>query len=318
MTMNEALRIRPLVPGADDAAYLNVINTVARESPDRTSTAQDELEAERKMPSHDPHGQLIAELDGQPVGIGFGRLNPLDVIDRIGWFSASVLPEFRRRHIGTALAEAALQGLRTRGATKLRAGTREENLAGNAFLRSLGFQACRTESYMRRPLETLPSRVGENTEIDIRETTLDDDDLRLTVDLINETFKEDWDRMPVTVEGRRARATEFARQGGILRTVVATLRGQTVGLVQAFISPRDNAELKVQRGALMALGVLKPFRRQGIAAALMLWGLQFLKASGMSEAELYVDNSNPTQALDIYLKLGFQVVRKFLDYEQPA
>jgi len=315
--MNGELKIRPLVPGADDTAFLNIINQVAKEIPDRTPIAQDELEANRKEPDYDSHAQFIAELDGRAVGIGAGELNPLD--DRhVGWVSVNVLPEFRRRHIVTALAEAVRQVLRARGAKKLRAATREENLAGNAFIRSLGFEASRTESWLLRPLEHLPSRVGENTEVRIRETTLSDDDLRLTTELINETFKEDWSHVPHTVEERRQRASEFARQGVIMRTLVAMLGGKAVGQIQPVISPRKIAALKVQRGMLMGLGVLKPFRRQGIATALMLKGMQSLKDHGMTEAELYVDNSNPARALDIYVKLGFHVVRKFLHYEQAV
>jgi len=48
--MNGVLRIRPLVPGADDAEYLNIINRIADEFPDRTPIALDELEADRTMP----------------------------------------------------------------------------------------------------------------------------------------------------------------------------------------------------------------------------------------------------------------------------
>ena len=312
--MNEELKIRPLVPGADDAAYLNIINRVAQEFPDRTPVAQDELELRRSMPYFDPHGQFIAELDGHAVGIGLGEMNPLDT-NRIGWVSASVLPEFRRRHIGIALAETAMQGLRVRGAKKLMSDTREENTAGIAFLNSLGFKECRTESWMRRHLEHLPSGVRENTAVRIRETTLDDDDLQLTVELINEAFKEEWDFTPVNVEARRKRATELTRQGGTIQTLVAMVEGQAAGMVQAMISTREIAALKVQRGTLLGLCVLKPFRQQGIATALMLRGLQFLQDHGMTEAELFVDNSNPAKALDIYLKLGFRVVRKILDYE---
>jgi mycothiol synthase len=312
-----SLKVRPLVAGADDAVYVDIANRIAEELPDEPPIALDELEARRAMPYYDPRGEFVAELDGRAVGLGRGQMNPLDE-ERVGWVSASVLPEFRRRHIGTALAAAAMQGLRTRGAKKLRAGSLEENVAGVAFLRSLGFRECRSESWMRRTLDHLPGGVGENDAVTIRETTLDDDDLQLTVDLINETFKEDWDFSPVTVEARRKRATELARQGGVVMTWVAMLDGRPAGMVQARVSPRDIAALKVQRGELLGLGVLKTFRQRGIAKALMIRGLQFLKARGMAEADLSVDNSNPAEALDLYLGLGFRIVRRFLIYEMPG
>jgi ribosomal protein S18 acetylase RimI-like enzyme len=294
---------------------MNIVNRIARELPDETPITQDELETRRTMPHYDPHGQFIAELDGRAVGIGWGRMHPRDT-NRVGWVSASVLPEFRRRHIGTALAETALQGLRARGAKKLISGAWESDPAGIAFLRSLGFQECRSESCMRRTLEQLSSGIGENTAVKIWETTLDDDDIQLTVDLINEAFKEDWNFVPVTVEGRRIRAAKLAEEGGVLQTWAAMLEGRPVGMVQARISQREIAALNVQRGTLLGLCVLKPFRQQGIATALMIQGLQFLKARGMAEAELDVDNFNPARALDIYRKLGFGVVRRFLNYEK--
>jgi ribosomal protein S18 acetylase RimI-like enzyme len=68
--------------------------------------------------------------------------------------------------------------------------------------------------------------------------------------------------------------------------------------------------------ALLGLGVLKPFRQQGIAKALMIRGLKFLKSRGMTEADLFVDNSNPARAAGLYLKLGFRTVRRILDYEK--
>jgi len=46
----------------------------------------------------------------------------------------------------------------------------------------------------------------------------------------------------------------------------------------------------------------------------MLHGLKFLKAKGMQEAELGVDDSNPTRAIELYKKVGFKVVKKDLTY----
>lgn len=42
----------------------------------------------------------------------------------------------------------------------------------------------------------------------------------------------------------------------------------------------------------------------------MLHLMQSLKATGMEEALLYVDDMNPTNAIKLYEKLGFKVMRK--------
>ncbi len=64
----------------------------------------------------------------------------------------------------------------------------------------------------------------------------------------------------------------------------------------------------------MTIGVLKPLRRKGIGTALMLHALKLLKCKGMKEAELGVDDSNPTKAIELYKKVGFKVAKKDLTY----
>jgi ribosomal protein S18 acetylase RimI-like enzyme len=91
-----------------------------------------------------------------------------------------------------------------------------------------------------------------------------------------------------------------------------------VGLVSASFDPRENAHLKKNRGFLLGLGVLKAYRGQGIAKALLIRGMQALKESGMEETDLTVDDENPVKAIRIYLGLGFQVVRKILSYERAV
>ena len=56
--------------------------------------------------------------------------------------------------------------------------------------------------------------------------------------------------------------------------------------------------------------MLKQFRGQGVATTLIIGGMNWLKSRGMEEAELNVDDANPTQAIRLYERLGFTVVRK--------
>jgi mycothiol synthase len=65
------------------------------------------------------------------------------------------------------------------------------------------------------------------------------------------------------------------------------------------------------------IGVLKPYRRRGIGTRLMLHSMQSLKSSGMEEVLLYVDDMNPTNAIKLYEKLGFKVMRKGILYHLP-
>jgi ribosomal protein S18 acetylase RimI-like enzyme len=60
--------------------------------------------------------------------------------------------------------------------------------------------------------------------------------------------------------------------------------------------------------------VLKPYRRQGVGARLMLQSMKTLKAMGIEDAILYVDEMNPTNAIKLYEKLDFKVATKSIIY----
>ncbi len=48
----------------------------------------------------------------------------------------------------------------------------------------------------------------------------------------------------------------------------------------------------------------------------MLWGMETLKAKGMTTAMLGVDDLNVTKAMKLYEKVGFKVAKKDLTYEK--
>ena len=96
----------------------------------------------------------------------------------------------------------------------------------------------------------------------------------------------------------------------------AYLNGRPVGHVGAGIDTKFVKHRGIKRGWIMTIGVLKPLRKQGIGTALMLGALKFLKSKGMKEAELGVDDSNPTKAIELYKKVGFEVVKKETTYRR--
>jgi ribosomal protein S18 acetylase RimI-like enzyme len=78
------------------------------------------------------------------------------------------------------------------------------------------------------------------------------------------------------------------------------------------IDPKGNEYLKRKRGGLWDIGVLKQFRGRGIAKRLMLDAMKHLQRKGMEEAELGVDETNVTNAMKLYERLGFAVDRRRL------
>jgi ribosomal protein S18 acetylase RimI-like enzyme len=91
--------------------------------------------------------------------------------------------------------------------------------------------------------------------------------------------------------------------------VVAWQGDEIVGQVLNRIDHEANAELGLKRGWVNSVGVRRPWRRQGIARALVAESLRVLRDAGMTSAGLGVDAENATGALGVYEASGFLVTR---------
>jgi len=91
---------------------------------------------------------------------------------------------------------------------------------------------------------------------------------------------------------------------------IAWYRDQVVGTTMNFINRQANEEVGRRRGRVEAISVRRPWRGKGIAKALIARSLKLLKSRGMTEAALGVDAENPSGALKLYQKMGFQIVKR--------
>jgi ribosomal protein S18 acetylase RimI-like enzyme len=93
---------------------------------------------------------------------------------------------------------------------------------------------------------------------------------------------------------------------------------EVVGMVRSFIDQADNEELGRRRGFTEKISVRRPWRRRGIARALLLLSLEALAARGMEEATLDVHTDNPYRALRLYEDVGFEVNEMFAWYRKAG
>ena len=84
---------------------------------------------------------------------------------------------------------------------------------------------------------------------------------------------------------------------------------QVVGMVRNFIVEEENEKHGRKRGYTENISVRRPWRRRGVARALIARSFQLLKDKGMEQAALGVDTENPNGALQLYESMGFQVVK---------
>jgi ribosomal protein S18 acetylase RimI-like enzyme len=66
---------------------------------------------------------------------------------------AATLPEFRNKHLASALTTQAMNFLREKGMNSVRLGTSEQNVSSIALLRSLGFQVDIVRKILRKKLK---------------------------------------------------------------------------------------------------------------------------------------------------------------------
>jgi ribosomal protein S18 acetylase RimI-like enzyme len=73
----------------------------------------------------------------------------------------------------------------------------------------------------------------------------------------------------------------------------------------------------VLHGWLDSVFTRRPWRRRGLARALVARSLVLLKEQGMAEGILGVDADNENGALGVYTDNGFVVTERFTAYRRP-
>lgn len=258
---------------------------------------------------------MIAELEGQAVGCSDACIDR-NATEVHGYLEGPwVLPDCRRRGIGTTLALAALDSLRTRGKSKVRCWV-PESPASVAFIEHLGFNRIRIFNRMRHDLNVIPRDIGENRSVELVELEPSEATIQLVNRLNNEAFAGHFNFRPISLEETRHHYTVARKRNEWLFTLCAKMGFEPVGFLLGGTDPAEIKHRGRKIGGLYALGVLKEFRNQGIGKELLIAGLKMLKTRGMTEAELGVDTENATGALRLYEKLGFTVVRRHFTYER--
>ncbi len=308
------LKIRKFVKGEDEEVWLRIRNEAFKEYESFRPATMEDMEIWQKDPGFDSVGMFIAELDSEPVGrvqayVDKQRTEKKGFIQGLG-----VVPQFRGRGIGRELVRKALESLRERGMETAQANMRDDALACKHIFESFEFKLIRIFSTMRRQLGKAHSDNGENTDVTIRTMRAGIDEIKLITKLNNQAFSEHFNFRPTTLEEWKhwSKDPDFDREGFFF----ALLKEQPIGYVGTWVDRKFVKFKGIKRGVIATIGVLKPYRRKGVGTSLILRGMEYLKSRGMTEVELGVDDLNETEAIKLYEKVGFNVVRKHPAYEK--
>lgn len=313
--MIEELNIRIFVKGKDESLWLKIRNAAFEDYEDedfRPQTMQD-MEINEKSPTFDPQGMFIAEINAKPIGIVNAFVDKKREEKKGFIHDLSILPEFRRKGIGRELVNKALQSLKERGMETAEAEWVRGDKPACKFFESMDFSLIRVQSDMKVKLDQIPSGIGEYEGLKNRLMKENLDDIKILNLIVNDTFKEHFDNRPETLEETKYWVLEKPWTD-IAEFYFGYIDNELVGFVGVGIDSKFVKHRGIKRGWINTIGVLKPLRRKGVGTALILHGLRALKAKGMTEACLGVDDWNPTKAIELYKKVGFKVVHKYLTY----
>ncbi|HEY8167783.1 MAG TPA: GNAT family N-acetyltransferase [Candidatus Limnocylindrales bacterium] len=130
-----------------------------------------------------------------------------------------------------------------------------------------------------------------------------------------DAFSEDWDPADSTENAFQRFLGEPHQVPALWQ--VAWDGDQIAGHVLVTVNPEENERFGVQRGILDSVAVRKPWRRRGLARALIARTLVALREHGETSAGLGVDVDNPNQALTLYESCGFAVQISGTVFERP-
>jgi len=92
---------------------------------------------------------------------------------------------------------------------------------------------------------------------------------------------------------------------------------RVAGMVLPRIDEMENRQLERKRGYTEHVFVRRPWRKRGLAKALVVRSLRVLKEQGMQEAELGVDSENESGAFGFYHRLGYETFSTDIWFRKP-
>jgi mycothiol synthase len=276
-------------------------------------TVEQERNELRNYPHVDPAQDFIlAFLDGRLVAsssIGWSDTSDGQRLYRSrGW----VHPEWRRRGIGGAMLtrnEARLLQLASGHEhalpPTLMTWLEDADVGGHALFAARRYERVRVYHHMVRPdleaVDTPPLPVG----LEVRPVT--PDLLPRLWEAMLEAFRDHFGGHPDTPEEYRSWAEDPEADASLW--VVAFDGDEIAAGVLGYIMPAENERNGYLRGWTDPVFTRRPWRRRGLAYALLGRCLCLLRERGMTSAQLGVDSQNPNDALTLYQRHRFEPVR---------
>ncbi len=320
----------PAIPGLtfrhyrgpeDFAAIASIFNAAARADANNEVATPEMIQEQYTHLNNCDLAQdlVLVEVAGLPVA--YTRVEWWDEAagNRIYASFGHGVPEWRRRGIGGALLSHNQRRMRQIASEHpgdrprfFQAYAAATALGNEALLKRAGYQAVRHGFDMERDLAEPIGSTALPAGLEVRTPT--PEQYLQVWDADVEAFRDHWGfREP----------SENDYQGWLSWPNLAPQLWQVAwdgdeiaGMVQNFINPAENATYSRQRGYTEGISVRRPWRKRGLATALINRSLLMFREMGMTEAALGVDAENLSGALRIYEGCGFKVSKRSSTYRK--
>jgi mycothiol synthase len=312
--------------GAEDLPKILAIveDCVERDAIERVPTLVELAAQYDRLENCNPLEDLIfAEINGQAIGF-----------TRVFWWEdlelglryvpvGLVVPQWRRRGIGTALLDWSEQRLRSISTTHPPASAKHFQVKAFEFqvdnirlLERSGYTPVRYFEQLVRPdLDNIPTfalPAGLSMRAAVPEH------YRAIWTVVEETFRDCWGGSEFTEATYQAWLADTSHfQPHLWQIAWDDATDEIVGHILTFIDVAENDRNQRQRGYTEVIGVRRAWRKQGVARALISRSLQAQKAAGMTESALGVDSDNPSGANKLYERCGFQFAKRQIVFNKP-
>jgi mycothiol synthase len=320
MSSIDNLSMRGFAGNSDYAKMAKLIQEIAIADHATHWTTTEDIENDyRHLTNSDPATDMCMVVDNEDTLVAYVRVfwNDDEAGRQIFGFPFNVHPNLRTLDLNRRL----LRWVQQRCTQLARPGqplmrTMLHNIEKETILKDAleleGFQAARYNYRMQRsldnPIEILPLPAG--LEVHPVSEAL----FRRVADAVDEAFRDHWGYTPMTEETYQQYRHSPQFKPDLWQ--VAWDGDQVAGGILNYIDEEANRQFNLKRGWTDPIFTRRPWRKRGLARALLMRSLQMFKDMGMTEAALSVDTQNQSGALGFYESCGFTMESQSIFYEK--
>ena len=311
--------------GAEDYPRMVAVISASAEADkiERVDTVEDIANGYSHLVNCDPYQDMIfAEMNNEVIaysrGFWFQEENGPRIYGSVGFLA----PAWRRKGIGSTMLHWIENRMRTIAdsharmeASFLQSFADSENVGLATMLEQNGYKPVRYAVEMVRPdfenIPDFPMPAG----LEVRPVFPEHH--RAIWEADTEAFRDHWGYAKPTEEdykGWLENKTIF--QPDLWQIAWDKETNKVAGQVRTFINAAENEKYNRKRGYTEFISVRRPWRKRGLARALIVRSLRLQKARCMTESALGADSENISGATRVYEDCGFRVTKRSAIYRK--